>query len=119
MQYRGFSYLHARLLLAVQHDIEGLESELDELDRIDSINGNKRRLLSKTRDEIEARKGGETHVERQRPAVLAELEKRLMAYGMFFEIADSLRPLPFSQNNVRPNSAESKESERPSAPCGE
>ena len=86
MQYRGFSYLHARLLLAVQHDIEGLESELDELDRIDSINGNKRRLRSKTRDEIEAHKGEKIHVERQRPALLAELEKRLMAYGMLLRL---------------------------------
>lgn len=86
MQYRGFSYLHARLLLAVQHEIESLESELDELDRADSINGNERRLFSMTRDVMEARKDGENKVERSRPIVLAELEKRLMAYGMFLRL---------------------------------
>jgi len=86
MQYRGFSYLHARLLLAVQHDIESLESELDELDRADSINGNERRLFSKTRDEMEAREDGENSVQRSRPTVMAELEKRLMVYGMFLRL---------------------------------
>lgn len=82
MQYRGFSYLHARLLLAAQHDIESLECELDQIDQQDLTNGNDARLSCKTRDDIEARQDARVgRVERPRPVVLADLEERLMAYG--------------------------------------
>ena len=85
MQYRGFGYLHARLLLALQHDIECLEHELDELDQQDA-DGNEDRLASKTIDDIEVRKEegveGYSRVGRSRPAILTDLKHQLLEYGM-------------------------------------
>lgn len=117
MQYRGFGYLHARLLLAVQHDIESLERELDELDRSDSTNGREKRLSSKTCDDIEARKEQSVvgMATRPRPVVLADLEKRLMAYGM--DLRESRVEASCILTTRRPDFAESKESQRPPAPC--
>lgn len=83
MQYRAFNYLHARLLLSVQHDIESLERELDELDQADATGDNEDPSVSETCDDNGARicEVAEDRIERPRSVVMADLEKRLMAYG--------------------------------------
>ena len=83
MQYRAFNYLHARLLLSVQHGIEALERELDELDQADATGDNEDRSVSETCGDIEVRtcEGANDRIERPRSVVMADLEKRLMAYG--------------------------------------
>lgn len=44
-QYRGFNYLHSRVLLDLQSNIAKLEKELNELDEIDDKTGAGRRRL--------------------------------------------------------------------------
>lgn len=116
MQYRGFSYLHARLLLALQCDIEGLERELDDLDARD-MEGNQDRLRSKRRDDIEARKmeDAKDDDERSRPAILADLKQQLMDYGMPPKV-DCIR-LPLCSPCDRPRFAQSEGDECDSASC--
>ncbi|KAF2789188.1 hypothetical protein K505DRAFT_365832 [Melanomma pulvis-pyrius CBS 109.77] len=44
--YRSFKYLHARVILELQYDIQNLERDLVELDLIDNDNGDRKRLMS-------------------------------------------------------------------------
>lgn len=85
MQYRGFSYLHSRLILALQYDVEKIERELDRLDRWDSEHETSGRLQCKEQDDLESSRHGVSEgcpVKKTRPALLAELQEKLMAYGM-------------------------------------
>ena len=74
--YRGFEYLHSRVLLGLQDQIVGLERELDTKDKLDQENGVTRRLVSRSRDERESR--GE---DRPREQILAEIRGKLVEYG--------------------------------------
>ncbi|KAK4540552.1 hypothetical protein LTR36_009082 [Oleoguttula mirabilis] len=83
--YRGFGYLHCRVLSALQHDIERLEKRLDSLDHWDKTHGDEAKLESQTRDEIDsarqrANKSLAAHFTQTRPEVLAELKLKLVEY---------------------------------------
>ena len=86
MQYRSFGYLHARLLLALQYDVERLEKQLDALDKYDKESGEREKLSCKQRDD---RQNAPDKVpgdfqylfEMTRPQVLQELKVKLMEYG--------------------------------------
>jgi hypothetical protein len=79
--YRGFGYLHSRVLLGLQDHIVALERELDQKDSFDYENGLKRRLQSRVRDERESRHDGE---ERPRERILDDIRRKLVEYGLSF-----------------------------------
>ena len=86
LQYRGFKYLHCRVLCGLQNSIERLEGELDELDRFDLDQGGEQKLFDQRKDEslsaIDFAKGFyEPHVKRTRPEILLELQGSLLKYG--------------------------------------
>ncbi len=76
--YRGFGYLHSRVLLSLQDHIVSLERELDQKDSFDQQNGLTRRLQSRARDERESRRDGE---ERPRDQILDDIRRKLVEYG--------------------------------------
>lgn len=86
LQYRGFSYLHARVLSALQHDVERLEKQLDTLDQWEKEKGDPDKLECKWRDDMQDSPDkipGEFRkcYKKTRPQVLAELKQKLMEYG--------------------------------------
>ena len=86
MQYRGFGYLHARLLLALQHDVEQLEVQLDKLDQWDKDSREREKLICKRRDDLQdapEKVSGDFQYlfKATRPQVLASLKLKLMDYG--------------------------------------
>ncbi|MCJ1387137.1 hypothetical protein MMC17_010266, partial [Xylographa soralifera] len=73
--YRGFSYLHSRVLLGLQDRIVALERELDKKDHMDVLNGLGDRLCSRARDECE------TDInERSRGKILDDIRELLEEY---------------------------------------
>ena len=74
--YRGFSYLHSRVLLDLQVDLARLERELDRRDKEDEANGDRRRLRCLDRDRARGRSE-----ERSRQTILAEIKSKLVEYG--------------------------------------
>jgi hypothetical protein len=79
--YRGFGYLHSRVLLNLQDQIVFLERELDQKDSFDQQNSLTLRLRSRARDERESRRDGE---ERPRERILEEIRRKLVEYGSSF-----------------------------------
>ncbi|KAF2419044.1 hypothetical protein EJ08DRAFT_665969 [Tothia fuscella] len=76
--YRGFSFLHSRVLLELQAEIAALESELDELDEVDNETpAGKRRLRQR---EWDARTPRDEDGYRSRHEVLAQLRTKLVEY---------------------------------------
>lgn len=104
MLYRGFSYVHARLLLKLQAEIEGLETELDALDQHQLAAGEETRLRSWVMDaaacEAEKREGNRT-----RDDVLEDLRIKVCQYDELLIKARELmafqRPSVLHYNNVR------------------
>ena len=84
--YRGFGYLHSRVLLSLQDQIATLERELDQKDSLDQKNGLASRLQSRARDERESRRNGE---ERPRDHIIEDLQRKLMQYGSYLVSAIS------------------------------
>lgn len=87
--YRGFGYLHCRLLSSLQYEVESLETELDQLDDWEMKKGDRDRLTCKETDNLYASnekfpKGFQLKFKRTRPEVLEELRQKLMHYGPFF-----------------------------------
>ena len=85
MLYRGFSYVHARLLLDLQTGIQVLERELDEFDNEDNTDEKQLRLQCWEED-LEA--AGEAVSEmgtkqRTRRDVLDELHDQVSKYGKY------------------------------------
>lgn len=89
MQFRCFSYLHTRLLLALQQDIEDLERKLDNMDDFDNTadDGDRSKLQSKERDDRHEKRNNidspdlRDQTPKTRPQVIAELRHRLIEYG--------------------------------------
>lgn len=83
--YRGFSYLHSRVLLDLQDEVATLERELDELDRTDNDGTYSRLRVLKSRavDIREARKQKNV---RTRRIVLRDIRDKLVEYGQLLEI---------------------------------
>ena len=76
--YRGFSYLHSRVLLTLQDEIVALERELDRKDELDAQNGFHPRLASRARDERESRRDGD---QRTRAQIIDDSRLKLVQYG--------------------------------------
>jgi len=81
--FRGFKYLHVRLLLEKQQEITGLEQELDRLDEADDFDDaptpiGKRRLKNRSFDKRTAR----DHDDQARPRgeILDDIHKKLLEY---------------------------------------
>ena len=77
--YRGFDYLHARVLLNLQDQIVTLERELDQKDAFDQENGLTGVLQSRAKDIRQAKINSE---ERSRNQILEEIREKLVKYGM-------------------------------------
>ena len=95
LQYRGFSYLHCRLLSSLQYDVGRLEAELDQLDEWEQKHEDPNsRLVSKDRDDkyFDPSKidvSFSANRWRSRPQVFAELKQKLMEYGKYIRSAVS------------------------------
>jgi hypothetical protein len=75
--FRGFNYLHTRLLLEKQYEISRLEQELDELDRTDDTTDmGKKRLGNRDLDNRRAR----NDEYRSRQEILDEIHRKLLEY---------------------------------------
>lgn len=86
LQYRGFSYLHCRVLSAMQYNIEQVEAELEELDCWDQEHGGRAKLVNKLRDDRQSPKdlaNGKypPNLTRTRAEVLSDLKAKLLEYG--------------------------------------
>lgn len=81
--YRGFAYLHSRVLLGLQDQIVALERELDAKDTMDEENHMSRRLKSRARDERDARQDGD---DRPRERILNDIRHKLVEYGLWYLI---------------------------------
>lgn len=86
LQYRAFHVAHCRVLSSLQHELEQLESELEDLDGVDRVNG-EAKLKDKKRDKrqcsIDLQNGMyPSHLTRSRPEVLSLLKAKLLEYGM-------------------------------------
>jgi hypothetical protein len=89
--YRGFHYLHARVLLELQDEVAVLERELDYRDRED-IEGNRARqrtLRSRAMDTREAKK---QQGARTRRDILKDIRTKLSDYGKLNHIPIISRP---------------------------
>ncbi len=79
--YRGFNYLHGRVLLDLQDEVATLERELNDFDRAD-MNGTstrQRTLRSRAFDIRESKK--QPKDTRTRRHVLQEIRGKLVEYG--------------------------------------
>jgi hypothetical protein len=75
--FRGFGYLHVRVLLEKQYELSKLEQELDDLDEIDDspeVKGN--RLMNRDLDKRRARNDGY----RSRSDILDDIHKKILEY---------------------------------------
>ncbi|KAI9814189.1 MAG: hypothetical protein M1827_003355 [Pycnora praestabilis] len=74
--YRGFNYLHARLLLYQQDEITRLEKDLDEMDKDDFEDEDEQyKICLRSRDKDDARAG------QPRRELLMKIKEKLMEYG--------------------------------------
>jgi hypothetical protein len=89
--YRGFHYLHARVLLEIQNEVAVLERELDYLDREDREGdlARQRTLRSRAMDMRAAKK---QQGARTRRDVLKEIRAKLLEYGKSNQIPVISRP---------------------------
>lgn len=93
MLYRGFSCIHARLLLNLQSDIQILERELDELDHFhDSISDAQIRLQCRDTDVYKCKEEKEAG-KRTRADILEELRVKVCQYGQGTLLPSTLKVL--------------------------
>ncbi|KAF4542687.1 uncharacterized protein LTHEOB_7417 [Lasiodiplodia theobromae] len=80
--YRNFEYLHSRVLLDLQFELSELEQELRSKDDDDAeCDIGQRRLISRRRDDVEARKEvQEDQDTRTRRQILTEIRQKLVEY---------------------------------------
>ena len=86
MLYRGFRYLHSRILLDQQANVLALEAELDLLDKHDKTN---KELRLQDRD-FDVNSPRRDPYRRDRWRVLDDIREALRAYGEF-RYFDSIR----------------------------
>ena len=79
--YRRYGYLHARLLLYKQDQLRVLETELDQLDKIDSCGNERAQICLMSREKDRNRKDD---AKGEREALLAKIETMLLEYGIWF-----------------------------------
>lgn len=85
MQFRGFGYLHARLLLALQYEVADLERQLDAIDEWDQTNcaGDSIKLSCIDADNAEADPEliESFPFRKTRPQIMRLLRQKLLEYG--------------------------------------
>lgn len=86
MLYRGFSCIHARLLLNLQTDIQLLESELDSLDRFHSTIESEKVRLQCWDSDTAACKEEKEDGDRTRADILEDLRTKVCQYGWFIHL---------------------------------
>ena len=88
MTYRGFTYLHSRVLLHVQDELNVLERSLDAFDKGDELRetrGQRTGLRSKRLDlRLSKDQPGETRQE-----ILEKIKQKLLEYGMILSCMPS------------------------------
>lgn len=77
--YRGFNYLHARVILQLQDELRCLEKKLTDLDEIDLENGDGARLMSR-KDDLQQARREETQSVRE--GLISTIQHKLLTYGM-------------------------------------
>lgn len=77
--YRGFSYLHSRVILELQDEIRCLEQKLMETEEMDLENGDGNRLRSRSSDFAKASRD---KVESIRASLLQTIQGKLLIYGL-------------------------------------
>ncbi|KAH7382739.1 hypothetical protein DE146DRAFT_669726 [Phaeosphaeria sp. MPI-PUGE-AT-0046c] len=75
--YRGFSYLHSRVILELQDEIRCLEQKLVETDEMDLENGDGKRLQSRSSDLLQASR---EKIESVRAKLLRSIQEKLVIY---------------------------------------
>ncbi|ORX96603.1 hypothetical protein BCR34DRAFT_628796 [Clohesyomyces aquaticus] len=105
MQYRGFSYIHNRLLLRLQANIQALEAELEEIDQFhDSLDDAKTRLRSQDLDNAACR-NEKKNGERTREDILGDLTAKILQYDELLiksrELVSFQRPTKRDYQSVR------------------
>jgi hypothetical protein len=105
MLYRGFSCIHARLLLNLQAGIQTLESELDSMDRFhDASEEGKLRLMSCDNDAAACRQEAKEG-ERTRDDILEDLRVKICQYDELIikarELVSFQRPTARDYRSVR------------------
>jgi hypothetical protein len=88
--YRGFNYLHSRVILELQDELRCLEGKLAELDEMDLENGDGKRLKSRDKDLMLARREGTDSI---RAGLISTIRSKLISYGTFHGIVVFSIPL--------------------------
>ncbi|KAF9629525.1 hypothetical protein BFW01_g10728 [Lasiodiplodia theobromae] len=81
MLYRGFSWVHARLIMDLQAKIAYLEKELDELDKSEAVDPDTERRLCWVEEDMDGHKRAAAS-ERTRQKIFEELRGLVLEYGM-------------------------------------
>lgn len=81
MLYRGFSWVHARLIMDLQAKIAYLEKELDELDKSEAADLDTEMRLRWVEEDMDGHKRAAAS-ERTRQKILEELRRLVLDYGM-------------------------------------
>jgi hypothetical protein len=76
--YRGFNYLHARVILEMQDELRCLEDNLKDMDEMDLENGDGIRLMSRKDDLQQARSENK---ESARAKLIEKIRHKLVSYG--------------------------------------
>lgn len=76
--YRGFGYLHSRVILELQDELRCLEKKLTEADEMDLENGDGKRLRSRHSDVQQARR---EKIDRFRTSLIETIRSKLVSYG--------------------------------------
>ncbi|KAI8938543.1 hypothetical protein NX059_004429 [Plenodomus lindquistii] len=76
--YRGFDYLHSRVLLDMQDELRCFEDELQKIDKRDDNPGNQRCLGSRAFDANRAKADGKDYSERS--TLLSKIRDKLVSY---------------------------------------
>ena len=79
--YRGFNYLHSRVILELQDELRCLEKGLTDMDMLDSKNGNEKPLRSRSGDLVQAKRAKTAS---KRAHIINEIRCKLVNYGIFW-----------------------------------
>lgn len=78
--YRGFSYLHSRVILELQDELRCLEKQLTEMDEMDLENGEGKRLQSRDHDLLHAAREKTVSL---RAKLIGSIRDKLVSYGKY------------------------------------
>ncbi|KAH7121196.1 hypothetical protein B0J11DRAFT_590106 [Dendryphion nanum] len=75
--YRGFNYLHSRVILELQDELRCLEKDLNSMDKMDTKNGKSERVTARAKDLSWARREGKPS---KRAELLEKIRSKLVNY---------------------------------------